>query len=93
MCCNHRYKVGAQDLYEGLQQSAQLYVDFTIAKYDQIKMLHIILLVITIVIVFGYILFMLLPYLRYTNKEVGAGHAGLGTRRHAAQGCGSSSPA
>lgn len=32
--------VGANDLYEGLQQAAQLFVDYSISRYDSVAQLH-----------------------------------------------------
>ena len=32
--------VGGNDLYEGLQQAAQLFVDYSIGKYNQVADLH-----------------------------------------------------
>ncbi len=34
------YWVGTKDLYEGLQAGAQLFVDYSIARYDQVTLLH-----------------------------------------------------
>lgn len=32
--------VGANDLYEGLQQAAELFVGYSIARYDNVALLH-----------------------------------------------------
>ncbi len=34
------YWVGTKDLYEGLQAGAQLFVDYSISRYDQVTLLH-----------------------------------------------------
>ena len=34
------YHVGARDLYEGLQQAAQLFVDYSISRYNQVVDIH-----------------------------------------------------
>ncbi len=32
--------VGANDLYEGLQQAAELFVNYSISRYEDVSMLH-----------------------------------------------------
>ncbi len=34
------YNVGTFDLYEGLQQAAQLFVDYSISRYNRVITLH-----------------------------------------------------
>ncbi len=34
------YYVGTRDLYEGLQAGAQLFVNYSIGRYDQVTLLH-----------------------------------------------------
>ncbi|KXZ46278.1 hypothetical protein GPECTOR_45g148 [Gonium pectorale] len=65
------YMVGTKDLYEGLQSSAQLFVDFSIDRYSQIKLLHTVLLVITIVFFVLYGIFLLRPYGGAVEREAG----------------------
>lgn len=36
----YMYKVGGNDLYEGLQQAAQLFVDYSNSRYDEVGTLH-----------------------------------------------------
>nr|ACF39778.1 PAS domain sensory protein FXL1 [Chlamydomonas reinhardtii] len=55
--------VGGNDLYEGLQQAAQLFVDYSIGKYNQVADLHTILLIVTIFVLIFFILFILWPHL------------------------------
>ncbi|KAG2443454.1 hypothetical protein HXX76_001811 [Chlamydomonas incerta] len=55
--------VGGNDLYEGLQQAAQLFVDYSIGRYNQVADLHTILLIVSIFGVILYILFILWPHL------------------------------
>ncbi|EFJ46271.1 hypothetical protein VOLCADRAFT_93382 [Volvox carteri f. nagariensis] len=57
------YNVGTFDLYEGLQQAAQLFVDYSISKYNSVTTLHTILLVATILLFAVYIVFVLWPHL------------------------------
>ncbi|KAG2429714.1 hypothetical protein HYH02_013971 [Chlamydomonas schloesseri] len=63
------YRVGVKDLYEGLQSSAQLYVDYSIDRYNSIKLLHTILLIITILLLLAYAAFILRPYAAGTERE------------------------
>eukprot|EP00198_Chlamydomonas_reinhardtii_P012874 XP_001702211.1 predicted protein [Chlamydomonas reinhardtii] len=65
------YRVGVKDLYEGLQSSAQLYVDYSIDRYNSIKLLHTILLIITILLFLAYAVFLLRPYAANTEREAG----------------------
>ncbi|EFJ45816.1 hypothetical protein VOLCADRAFT_93924 [Volvox carteri f. nagariensis] len=64
-----RYMVGTKDLYEGLQSSAQLFVDFMIGRYQNVKLLHTLLLVATIVLFVTYALLVLRPYLAGVAQE------------------------
>ena len=34
------FNVGGRDLYEGLQQAAQLFQDYSISRYNQVTNLH-----------------------------------------------------
>ncbi|GLI66740.1 hypothetical protein VaNZ11_010687 [Volvox africanus] len=63
------YMVGTKDLYEGLQSSAQLFVDFMISRYQNVKLLHTLLLVGTILLFLVYGLFILRPYLAAVARE------------------------
>ncbi|GIL69029.1 hypothetical protein Vretifemale_13, partial [Volvox reticuliferus] len=63
------YMVGTKDLYEGLQSSAQLFVDFSIARYNSIKLLQTILLVVTIIFFLSYALLLLRPYTAAVERE------------------------
>ncbi|GLC73343.1 hypothetical protein PLESTF_001365300 [Pleodorina starrii] len=60
---SYMYKVGANDLYEGLQQAAQLFVDYSNSRYDQVGRLHTILLAVTIVLVLLFLVLVLWPHL------------------------------
>ncbi|KAG2443480.1 hypothetical protein HXX76_001833 [Chlamydomonas incerta] len=55
--------VGGNDLYEGLQQAAQLFVDYSIGRYNQVANLHTILLIVTVFVFIFFILFILWPHL------------------------------
>ncbi|GFR46145.1 hypothetical protein Agub_g7671, partial [Astrephomene gubernaculifera] len=54
--------VGASDLYDGLQQGAQLFVDYSINQYNAVTKMHTILLVVSIGLVLGFFLFVLWPH-------------------------------
>ncbi|KAG2423934.1 hypothetical protein HXX76_014875 [Chlamydomonas incerta] len=55
--------VGGRDLYEGLQQAAQLFVDYSISRYNQVVDIHTILLICTIVGICAYMVLILWPHL------------------------------
>ncbi|PNW74156.1 hypothetical protein CHLRE_13g587550v5 [Chlamydomonas reinhardtii] len=55
--------VGANDLYEGLQQAAQLFVDYSIGRYNQVADMHTFLLIASVFGVVLYILLILWPHL------------------------------
>ncbi|GLI62746.1 hypothetical protein VaNZ11_005485, partial [Volvox africanus] len=57
------YRVGVRDLYEGLHTSASLFQSVMLDRYHSIKMLHIIMLIITILLVLSYTTLVLRPYL------------------------------
>ncbi|KAG2486663.1 hypothetical protein HYH03_014719 [Edaphochlamys debaryana] len=70
---NPRYSyiaaVAGQDLYEGLQQAAQLFVDYSITRYDDVTRLHTILLVIACVLTAAYFPFLLYPQLGKAKRD------------------------
>ncbi|GLI70439.1 hypothetical protein VaNZ11_015349 [Volvox africanus] len=59
----YMYQVGTFDLYEGLQQAAQLFVDYSISRYNEVTTLHTILLIATILLFAVYVVFVLWPHL------------------------------
>ncbi|GIM04910.1 hypothetical protein Vretimale_9369 [Volvox reticuliferus] len=61
--------VGANDLYEGLQQAAQLFVDYSIARYNDVSMLHTVLLVVSVILVLGFFLLVLWPHIRLLLRD------------------------
>lgn len=63
------YAVGVTDLYEALQTSAQMFIDFSINRYTTMSDLHTVLLVVTVLLLAGYVLFMVLPYLKRVRME------------------------
>ncbi|KAG2429691.1 hypothetical protein HYH02_013949 [Chlamydomonas schloesseri] len=65
------YQVGIRDMYEGLQTSAQLFVDFMLSRFDSIKLLHTILLIATICLAVLYAAFVPRPYAAGTEREAG----------------------
>eukprot|EP00198_Chlamydomonas_reinhardtii_P011685 XP_001701022.1 predicted protein [Chlamydomonas reinhardtii] len=67
--------VGGYDLYEGLQQAAELFVKYSEGRYNDVATLHAILLVVCIVLVVGYLLLVLWPHLgrvkSYAERQAG----------------------
>ncbi|KAG2486668.1 hypothetical protein HYH03_014723 [Edaphochlamys debaryana] len=63
--------VGGNDLYEGLQQAAQLFVDYSIARYDVVTNMHTILLICAVLLVIIYLFFLLWPHLKKTLRDAG----------------------
>ncbi|KAG2497251.1 hypothetical protein HYH03_004835 [Edaphochlamys debaryana] len=61
--------VGGNDLYEGLQQAAQLFVDYSIGRYDQVTFLHTILLIVTCFLVVLYVVLVLWPHLARIKSD------------------------
>ncbi|KAG2434421.1 hypothetical protein HYH02_012251 [Chlamydomonas schloesseri] len=59
----YMYAVGGRDLYEGLQQAAQLFVDYSISRYNQVVDIHTILLIVTILGTCAYIVLILWPHM------------------------------
>jgi hypothetical protein len=43
-------------MYDGLTTSAGMFVEYTIARFEEVKQLHIILLVISLVLILGFVL-------------------------------------
>mmetsp|Transcript_27632 Transcript_27632/g.60501 ORF Transcript_27632/g.60501 Transcript_27632/m.60501 type:complete len:2143 (+) Transcript_27632:192-6620(+) len=66
---NLMYRVGAADLYQGLQTSAQLYVDYSINRYAQVKAMFLILLLVLAFSEVAYVLLVLWPYLKEASAE------------------------
>ncbi|GFR46157.1 hypothetical protein Agub_g7684 [Astrephomene gubernaculifera] len=54
--------VGPNDLYDGLQQGAQLFVDYSINQFNAVTKMHTILLMVSIGLVLGFFLFVLWPH-------------------------------
>ncbi|GFR51586.1 hypothetical protein Agub_g14007 [Astrephomene gubernaculifera] len=63
------YMVGMKDLYEGLQSSAQLFMDYMLSRYNLIKTMHSILLIVSILLVLSYALLILRPYRAAVERE------------------------
>ncbi|KXZ42960.1 hypothetical protein GPECTOR_109g203 [Gonium pectorale] len=61
--------VGANDLYEGLQQAAQLFVDYSISRYDEVAQIHTILLAVSVVLVLAFLVFLLWPHSRRMLRD------------------------
>jgi hypothetical protein len=47
--------VAANDMYDGLTTAAGMFVEYTIARFEDVKMLHIILLVVSLVLILGFV--------------------------------------
>ncbi|KAG2431591.1 hypothetical protein HYH02_013284 [Chlamydomonas schloesseri] len=61
--------VAGSDLYEGLQQGAQLFVDWSISRYNQVANLQTILLLVSIGLVCGYFIMVLWPHTRKLQRD------------------------
>ncbi|PNW76743.1 hypothetical protein CHLRE_11g469500v5 [Chlamydomonas reinhardtii] len=59
----YMYNVGTFDLYEGLQQSAELFVSFSINRYNRVTQIHTWLLVGTVVLFVAFVVLVLWPHL------------------------------
>ncbi|KAG2432252.1 hypothetical protein HXX76_009170 [Chlamydomonas incerta] len=59
----YMYNVGTFDLYEGLQQSAELFVSFSIDRYNQVTQIHTWLLVGTVLLFAAFVVLVLWPHL------------------------------
>ncbi|KXZ46877.1 hypothetical protein GPECTOR_40g611 [Gonium pectorale] len=57
------YNVGTFDLYEGLQQAAQLFVDYSIGRYKTVAQMHSILLAATVLVFAAYVFLTLWPHM------------------------------
>lgn len=56
--------IATHDMYDGMKALQALFVSYTIDRLEQVKVLHVILLVSLIVLAAAYLLLMFLPYLR-----------------------------
>lgn len=56
-------------MYEGLQRSSSLFVTFTISRFEQVKTMHIILLVCSLMVGIGYIWKLYWPYVSKLRAE------------------------
>ncbi|KAG2445381.1 hypothetical protein HXX76_000003 [Chlamydomonas incerta] len=61
--------VAGSDLYEGLQQGAQLFVDWSISRYNQVANLQTILLLVSIGLVCCYFIMVLWPHTRQLQRD------------------------
>ncbi|KAG2486667.1 hypothetical protein HYH03_014722 [Edaphochlamys debaryana] len=68
---NFMATVGGNDLYEGLQQAAQLFVDYSISRYDIVTNMHTILLICAVFLIIAYLFFLLWPHLKKTLRDAG----------------------
>uniref|UniRef100_A0A383VIJ6 Uncharacterized protein n=1 Tax=Tetradesmus obliquus TaxID=3088 RepID=A0A383VIJ6_TETOB len=71
--CRYKYiyYVGGKDLYEATQALAYGITRDTIAAYDEMKTLNVALLVLTIVLPVGYLLFVFRPMLALVRQHTG----------------------
>jgi hypothetical protein len=56
-------------MYDGLSTASGMFVDYTIARFEEVKQLHIILLVVTLVLVVAFVAKMWAPYVRKLHVE------------------------
>ena len=56
-------------MYDGLQKAAGLFVSYTISRFEEVKMLHIILLVCTLVLVIFFVTKLFRPYVVKLHSE------------------------
>lgn len=56
-------------MYDGLTTSAGMFVEYTIARFEEVKQLHIILLVVSLVLIIGFVWKMFRPYVRKLHTE------------------------
>ncbi|KAG2443203.1 hypothetical protein HYH02_009280 [Chlamydomonas schloesseri] len=68
------FHVGGRDLYEGLQQAAQLFVDYSISRYNQVANVHTILLIVAITLICCFLFMVLWPHL--ARLKAGAARQG-----------------
>lgn len=71
VCCSFIFlsQVAAFDMYEGMRLATQLFVDYTNSKLDEVKQLHIILLLITLLVFGGYVLMLFRPYIARVARD------------------------
>lgn len=57
LLCSYAYvtNVGANDMYDGLTTAANMFVEYTIARFEEVKQLHIILLVCSLVLILAFV--------------------------------------
>ena len=63
-------QVAAEDLDDGLRESAILFVDFSTQQWVRIESLLIALLAVTIVLAIAYYYIVILPYFKAVRREV-----------------------
>jgi hypothetical protein len=56
-------------MYDGLNKASDMFVQHTINRFEQVKMLHIILLVATLVLMLAFLLLLFRPYYRKLHAE------------------------
>ncbi|KXZ48850.1 hypothetical protein GPECTOR_25g435 [Gonium pectorale] len=61
--------VAGNDLYEGLQQGTQLFVDFCISRYNQVTQIHQALLIASVFLVLGFLGCLLWPHSRRMLRD------------------------
>lgn len=69
--CRYEYvtQVGANDMYDGMTAAASMFIDYTILRFEEVKQLHIILLVVSLVLIFGFVAKVWHPYVRKLHTE------------------------
>ncbi|GAX73197.1 hypothetical protein CEUSTIGMA_g650.t1 [Chlamydomonas eustigma] len=64
------YSIGVTDLYDGLQTSSQIFVNYGMTKYKGVQLMQIVLLIVCIVLAAMYLYWVLRPYLALQSDEV-----------------------
>lgn len=64
--------IATHDMYDGMKTLQALFVTYTIGRLEQVKVLHVILLVGLIVLAVAYLLFMFVPYVRKLHVDAKA---------------------
>lgn len=61
--------VGGNDMVEGLYKAVDLFEVYTIKRFESVKTLHIILLVISLAIIALFVVFLFRPYVKLLHEE------------------------
>jgi hypothetical protein len=69
--CSYEYAtlVAGLDMYDGLATASNLFVDYTISRFEAVKQLHIIVLAITLLLGFIYVFKVFRPHVQKLQSE------------------------